>query len=400
MEIVTLSRLALTISPVVLEVTAVDDCAIAGFDYALPMVLASKPGALIQCTVLESFSALSCDLPIVKLTFIDVTIFILNLAITMIHTASPITYVPITFTVSPAAFTLPLPINEHALEYFIIRHLLLALSIWLVIGILAFEGVLTSGVFSLTVFLIVFPAAYVFFIARHKSSFTMPHVIHEGSCVAITVAIHLFAVALALVINPIAIVDGLPLVAYLLCDESTLAIFLVIFELACILSSISKQTAISVSLAIRPVTIILAAICVGHFTLALDDVVLEQALVFLACRKLKCSVAMLLVILPVAAVVPAICVSHVPFAMHLILRERSRVFITIEVLSMALSASLVILPSALVESIAGLVLQRRVINSSFSVFLASLELAFVDGAIHFSEFALILVKSVEPPTCI
>ena len=149
----------------------------------------------------------------------------------------------------------------------------------------------------------------------------MPHVIHEGSSVAFTVAVYLFAVAVALVINPIAFVDGLPLVAYLLCDESTLAIFLVISKLAYVLSAISKQTSISVFLAICPVTIVLAAIVVGHFTLALDGVVLEEALVFFACRKLECSAAMHLVILPVAAIVSAICVSHLPFAMHLILRE-------------------------------------------------------------------------------
>ena len=165
MEIVALSRLAFAISPVVLEVTAVDDCAIACFDYTLPMVFASEPGALIQCSILESFSALSCDLPLVELTFIEVTVFILNLAIAVIHTASPIASVPITFIVCPAACTLSLPINEHAIKYFTVRHLLLALSIWLVIGIQAFESVLTSGVFSLTMFLIVFPATYVSCIA-------------------------------------------------------------------------------------------------------------------------------------------------------------------------------------------------------------------------------------------
>ena len=200
----------------------------------------------------------------------------------------------------------------------------------------------------------------------------MPHVIHEGSSVAITVAVHLLA----------------------------LAIFLVIFELACILSAVSKQTAISVFLAICPVSIILAAICVGHLALALDVVVLEQAVVFFARRKLECSAAMHLVFLPVAAIVAAICVSHVPFAVHLILREGPCVLISVEVLSMALSASLVMLPGALVESIARLVLQRRVINSAFSMLLASLELAFVDGTIYFSELALVLVQSVEPPTCV
>ena len=131
-----------------LEVTAVENCPIACYDFALPVVLASEPRAFIQCSICKLFSALSCDLPCEELTIIDVTVFILHLAFAVIHTAFPFAYVTITIAIFPAAFTLSLPINEHAHEYLIVRRRLLALSIWLVIGILAFDSVRTSGIFS------------------------------------------------------------------------------------------------------------------------------------------------------------------------------------------------------------------------------------------------------------